>query len=182
MTLKKAIGHFRTITHHKFLVMEGCFKVGLYRQGLMHDLSKYTWSEFKTGAMYYQGNRSPNGAEREDIGYSSAWLHHKGRNKHHYEYWMDVGPVKDMGMVGVKMPAKYVAEMLIDRIAASKVYEGSAYTDDSPMKYYKLTEDYIIIHPETRKILVKLLQMLSDKGEAYTFAYIRKVLLRNKDY
>ncbi len=182
MTLKKAIGHLRTITKHRLLVMEGCFKVGLYRQGLLHDLSKYSWEEFRTGAKYYQGNRSPNGAEREDIGYSRAWLHHKGRNKHHYEYWMDVGPVKEMGIVGVKMPAKYVAEMFMDRLAASKIYEGSAYTNDSPMKYYKLTADYVIIHPETRRILVKLLKMLQARGEDYTFAYIKNVLLKNNDY
>lgn len=84
----KALQHFKTITYHKYLVMKGCFAVGLYRQGICHDLSKYSWTEFRVGAKYYQGNRSPNNAEREDIGYSSAWLHHKGRNRHHYEYWV----------------------------------------------------------------------------------------------
>ena len=68
--------HFCTITKHKFLVMKECFRVGLYRQGLLHDLSKYSWTEFRVGCRYYQGNRSPNNAEREDRGYSSAWLHH----------------------------------------------------------------------------------------------------------
>ena len=82
--------HFRTITKHKRAVMQGCFKVGLYRQGLMHDLSKYTPEEFRTGVLYFQGNRSPNAAEKEELGYSRAWLHHKGRNKHHYEYWIDL--------------------------------------------------------------------------------------------
>lgn len=81
--------HFRTITYHKYLVMKGCFAVGLYRQGLTHDLSKYSPAEFLVGAKYFQGNRSPNNAEREEKGYSSAWLHHKGRNRHHYEYWID---------------------------------------------------------------------------------------------
>ena len=81
--------HFKTITYHKYLVMQGCFKVGLYWQGIFHDMSKYSPSEFWVGAKYYQGNRSPNNAEREAIGYSSSWLHHKGRNKHHYEYWID---------------------------------------------------------------------------------------------
>ena len=182
MTLKKTIGHFKTITYHKYLVMQGCFKIGLYKQGLLHDLSKYTWTEFKTGMKYYQGNKSPNGAERELTGFSEAWLHHKGRNRHNYEYWMDVGPVRELGIVGVKMPAKYVAEMMRDRIAASKVYEGRAYRNDSPLAYYNLTKDYVIIHPETRKILEKLLKMLAAKGEDYTYAYIRKVLLKNNDY
>ena len=85
----RAWKHFKTITRHKYLVMKGCFAVGLYRQGLTHDLSKYEPSEFLIGARYFQGDRSPNNAEREEKGYSSAWLHHKGRNRHHYEYWID---------------------------------------------------------------------------------------------
>lgn len=81
--------HFKTITYHKILVMQGCFKIGLYKQGILHDLSKYSPSEFWVGVKYYQGTQSPNNAEREALGYSSAWLHHKGRNRHHYEYWLD---------------------------------------------------------------------------------------------
>ena len=85
----KALLHFLTITRHHNLVMGYCFRAGLYRQGLLHDLSKYSPAEFLVGAKYYQGNRSPNNAEREDIGVSTAWLHHKGRNRHHFEYWID---------------------------------------------------------------------------------------------
>ena len=85
----KALKHLQTINHHKLLVMKHCFKVGLYKQGLLHDLSKYSPTEFLVGCRYYQGTRSPNNAEREATGYSTAWLHHKGRNKHHYEYWID---------------------------------------------------------------------------------------------
>ena len=89
MQRNKAWRHFKTITGHKILVMKNCFRVGLFRQGLMHDLSKYSPVEFGTGVKYYQGDRSPNAAEREEKGYSEAWLHHKGRNKHHFEYWID---------------------------------------------------------------------------------------------
>lgn len=176
----KAWKHFKTITYHKYLVMKGCFKVGLYKQGLLHDLSKYSPSEFLVGAKYYQGNRSPNNAEREDIGYSSAWLHHKGRNKHHYEYWIDYS-TRDIagGMAPAPMPVKYVVEMLMDRIAASKVYNKERYTDSSPWEYYAKGREKVPLHPETKKLLEKLLHMLSEKGEAYTFAYIRKKLLHN---
>lgn len=178
-TPEKAWQHFKTITTHKLLVMQGCFKVGLYRQGLMHDLSKYSWSEFRYGMTYFQGTRSPNAAEREEKGYSEAWLHHKGRNKHHYEYWTDVGP-KETGwkITGVKMPPRYVAEMVMDRIAASKVYLGDQYTDGSAMVYFNRTKDYIVIHPETKRELHKILRMLEVRGEDYTFAYIRNVLLK----
>ena len=112
-----AYHHFLTITKHKCEVMKNCFAVGLYRQGLLHDLSKYSWEEFATGVKYYQGNRSPNAAEKEEKGYSAAWLHHKGRNKHHFEYWIDFAPDKSWGLVGNKMPLRYLIEMVMDRIA-----------------------------------------------------------------
>ena len=91
----KWLRHLCTVHHHRALVRKYCFKLGLYRQGLMHDLSKYSPTEFFVGAKYYQGYRSPNTAERLDRGYSTAWLHHKGRNKHHLEYWIDYSLQKD---------------------------------------------------------------------------------------
>ena len=117
--------------------MKECFKVGLYRQGLLHDLSKYSPTEFLVGCRYYQGNRSPNNAEREATGYSKAWLHHKGRNKHHYEYWIDYSVDPGEGIIGLKMPLQYVVEMFMDRIAASKTYQGDAYRDSHPLEYYE---------------------------------------------
>lgn len=169
--------HFVTITHHKLVVMQGCFRVGLYKQGLLHDLSKYTWEEFRTGVRYYQGNRSPNAAEKEEKGYSSAWLHHKGRNKHHFEYWTDVSTKEqNWKIVGVKMPINYLVEMVMDRIAASKIYQGKNYTDASPYEYFARNKDYIVMHPETKAMLNKILLMLKEHGERKTFAYIRKLL------
>lgn len=172
--------HFCTITRHKWLVMKECFQVGLYKQGLLHDLSKYSWSEFRVGCKYYQGTRSPNNAEREDIGYSSAWLHHKGRNKHHYEYWIDYSMSDDRVLAGMKMPTKYVVEMLMDRIAASKIYMGDTYTDQAPLAYFERGRGHYVIHPETEKLLEGLLRMLADKGEVETFAYVRTKVLKNK--
>jgi len=97
--VQNIVRHFRTITEHKILVMESCFQVGLYWQGLLHDLSKYGLEEFWSGVYYYQGNRSPHAAAREIHGFSKAWLHHKGRNKHHFEYWIDYTNKKEEGLV-----------------------------------------------------------------------------------
>ena len=176
----KAWQHFRTINHHRFLVMKGCFKVGLYRQGLLHDLSKYSPSEFLVGCRYYQGTRSPNNAEREEIGYSRAWLHHKGRNRHHYEYWIDYSTDPKEGIIGMKMPVRYVIEMFIDRIAAAKTYRGSKYTDSYPLEYYEKGAARLgrMVHPETAKLLHFLLKMLARNGEEETFRYIRGKVLR----
>ena len=130
----KAVKHFKTITKHRFLVMKYCFKAGLYWQGLTHDLSKYSPAEFRVGARYFQGDRSPNDIERREKGYSAAWLHHKGRNKHHLEYWIDYGPLPEggFGMTGMKMPEKYVVEMFCDRYAAARVYQGKKFDFGRP--------------------------------------------------
>jgi len=174
--------HLVTITEHKCLVMKNCFRVGLYRQGLLHDLSKYSPAEFLTGVRYYQGNRSPNAAERDEKGYSSAWLHHKGRNKHHFEYWIDFSRLAG-GMVGCKMPVNYLVEMVMDRIAASRVYQGKNYTNASAWEYFCREKPYLsgAMNEQTQAELEKILLMLRDKGERATFAYLRK-LLRRGDY
>ena len=143
-----ALGHFKTITHHKLLVMQYCFRVGLIRQGLMHDMSKYSWTEFRVGAKYYTGTRSPNAAEREELGYSTAWLHHKGRNKHHLEYWIDYGG-RDMQLMGHPMPTRYMVELCLDRIAACRVYHGKNYTDKDPLDYLEHSRDSKMMYPQT---------------------------------
>lgn len=177
----KAWKHFKTITYHKWLVCRGCFAVGLYRQGLLHDLSKYSPTEFLVGAKYYQGDRSPNNAEREDLGYSTSWLHHKGRNKHHYEYWIDYSLSGGVGgMKPAPMPRRYIAEMVMDRIAASKVYMGETYTDASPLSYYQMGKDPAPMHPFTKRKLEQLLVMLAKEGEKKTFAYIKNVFLKSR--
>ena len=175
--------HFQTITYHRQLVMKYCFRVGLYWQGLTHDLSKYSPTEFLVGAKYYQGDRSPNNAEKEAKGYSSSWLHHKGRNKHHFEYWMDytMPGTSDKLLEGVKMPVRYVVEMFMDRIAACKVYQKDAYTDASPLEYHERSKRVKqIMHPETIALIEKLMKMLAEEGEKKTFAYTRKIVMKDK--
>lgn len=171
--------HFITITKHKNMVMKYCFKIGLIRQGLLHDLSKYLPSEFWVGARYYQGDRSPNNAEREDIGYSSAWLHHKGCNKHHYEYWIDYSAKDNDGSVcPIRMPKKYVAEMMMDRLAASKIYKGKYYNDNCPLEYYNLGKNKRIIHPDTKRDMENMLMLLSEKGEEALLRYVKEEYLK----
>ncbi len=171
-------GHFKTITTHKLLVMKYCFKAGIYRRGLMHDLSKYSPTEFIPGVKYYQGTQSPSNAERAALGYSSAWLHHKGRNRHHIEYWTDYAQGPEKKIVPVEMPKVYVAEMLCDRIAASRVYKKDDYTDASPYEYFMRSKERSVIHPATNAVLLELLTMLRDKGEDETLRYIKHEFLK----
>ena len=168
------IKHFITITKHRHMVIYHCFKAGIGFQGLFHDLSKYSPSEFIPGAVYFQGNRSPNEGEREAAGFSKAWMHHKGRNKHHFEYWTDYDH-NTKKMQGMPIPDKYIKEMFCDRVAASKIYQGSNYSDDSSLKYFEWGRDRraTLIHEDTSRKLEFLLKMLADKGEKETFKYIR---------
>lgn len=180
MSLKSAFMHFKTITKHRHTVIAHCARAGILWQGLKHDLSKYSPAEFLPGARFYLGTRSPNEAEREKYGYSMAWMHHKGRNLHHFEYWMDYNP-KNKKVEPVKMPLRYVVEMFCDRVAASKIYQGKNYKPDSALQYYVNGKHRREIHPETADLLEKLLTMLADEGEEAVFSYIRE-LLKNKDY
>lgn len=165
--------HFLTITRHRHLVMKYGFKLGIGFQTLRHDLSKFSWIEFSNGAKYYQGTRSPNDAERATRGYSLAWMHHKGRNKHHYEYWIDVNPLTKK-YEPIAIPNKYLKEMLCDRIAASKIYKGKEYNNSSAYDYFMTHTGRINMHPSSAIIMEKWLKMLKDEGEKKTFKFIKQ--------
>ena len=180
----KLIKHLMTINEHRRAVRRGCFRVGLYWQGLTHDLSKYSPTEFLVGARYFQGYRSPNNAEREAKGYSESWMHHKGRNKHHYEYWTDYKAQKGSNgeehiIVPARMPKRYLVEMYVDRVSAAEVYNKGNYTYDTPLKYYKKGDYTELIEDHTRAELEKLLKMLASNGPEVTESYIRNVILKH---
>lgn len=174
-----AIGHFRTITKHRHKVIYNCLRAGIFWQGLRHDLSKYSPTEFIPGAKFYSGTRSPNELERQEYGHSLAWMHHKGRNRHHYEYWTDID-IKTKKVMPVKMPTRFLAEMFCDRVAASKIYNGKNYTDHHPLDYFLNGKARYHMHPETADELEKMLRMLAEKGEKETFAYVKRMVKNDK--
>lgn len=174
-------GHLKTVSKHRWLVMVHCFKVGLYRRGLAHDLSKFSPTEFWAGAKYYQGDRSPNVAEREANGYSKAWMHHKGRNRHHFEYWTDL-KTGTREYVPVPMPTEYLVEMCMDRIAACKTYHGRKYTDADALTYLEKAQESPLMHEETMRKTRFLLRMLAEKGEKETFRFIRQYVLKGEPF
>ncbi len=178
----KFFKHFRTITRHRHAVIRHCMRAGIGFQGLFHDLSKYTLTEFLPGARYYEdGHRSPNEKEREVRGYSTAWLHHKGRNRHHFEYWNDVNPATKT-YEPVKMPLRYLTEMFCDRVAASKIYQGKAYNDGHPLAYFLRGNAAKKMHVETAAHLEKWLRMLESDGEDAVFRQIRQEIKAKKEY
>ncbi len=168
--LYKTIFHIKTITRHKLLVTKLCFKMGLYKQGLLHDISKYSWVELTNGIKYYQGVRSPNDAEKEDKGYSSSWLSHKGKNKHHWEYWIDR---TRLGIVSLKMPLNYLKESVCDRVAACIIYQNENYTNNSAYAYFMHGNDQQLMHPENASQMEEYLKLVSELGIDEAFKIIK---------
>ena len=174
-TIQKCWGHLRTVLRHRHQVILHCCRAGILSQGLRHDLSKFSPTEFCPGVRYYQGTRSPNEGEREAFGYSLAWMHHKGRNRHHFEYWTDYNPAT-RNVEPVEMPVRYVVEMFCDRVAASKIYQKDAYRPDSALRYFLNAKPRRKIHPATSDLLEHLLTMVAEQGEDATFAEARRLV------
>lgn len=166
---QKFVGHLRTVQRHRAMVRKLCFKCGLYRQGLTHDLSKYSPIEFINGVRFYTGICSPHIKERKEYGYSKAWLHHKGHNKHHAEYWQDIR--SDGKTHPIDMPEKYFKEMICDRVAASMIYLGDRYTNKSPLEYYLSHKDENQFSEHTRFMLEMYLKSIARQGFDLTMNY-----------
>ena len=175
--MNKFFGHLKTVNKHRREVRKLCFKCGLYWQGLTHDLSKYSPIEFWSGVKYYTGTCSPHVAERKDKGYSVAWLHHKGHNKHHAEYWQDVVGEKTQS---IYIPTKYFVEMVCDRIAASKIYLKDKYTDAAPLEYFLTHKDQHPLSIDMGVRLLTTLMSLKDHGEEATCKDLRRIVKEAK--
>lgn len=171
--MSKFFKHMKTVAKHRHEVMRLCFKCGLYKQGLMHDMSKFLPVEFKPQIKYWTGKRSPIDEEIEDKGYSEAWLHHKGHNKHHYEYWLDPVHMKEP----CRMPMRYLAEMFCDRVAACKIYQKDKYTTKSPLAYMlSRPQEKELMHPDTYGMLYQLFHLLQEWGEDRVCVYIKDLV------
>ena len=172
---KRFFGHLKTVSTHRREVRRLCFKLGLYKRGILHDLSKYSPTEFWNGVRFFTGEKSPHVGERLEYGYSKAWLHHKAKNKHHSDYWIDIF---DRQPTPVDMPAEYFAEMFCDRVAACKIYLKEKYTDASPLEYYLTHKRENYMSDRTKDKLKYFLMHLKDFGEEKTFQVLKDQLIR----
>lgn len=166
--LKNFFKHLHTVNKHRLLVFKLCIKAGIPWRGFVHDLSKYSPTEFFESVKYYVGDKSPIMLAKLDIGYSKAWLHHKGRNKHHYEYWYDYSLPKPE----VVMPLKYFKEMICDNLAAGLTYQGKNWTKEYQLSYWNKVKDNAKMDERLKKLLTKIYTDISIYG-------INKVLNKN---
>jgi hypothetical protein len=142
--------------------MQECFRVGLIWQGIIHDLSKYSITEFFGSAKYFQGNKTPIEAEKAELGYSTCWLHHKGHNKHHWEYWIDW---KEDKQYCAPIPSNYILEMACDMIGAAKAYNKKAFNKDDPIKYFSKNEKKFALMGENMSLLKSHLEGYALTGK-----------------
>ncbi len=176
MKLKNFFGHLNAVNKHRFYVFKYSIKAGIPFRGLMHDLSKYSIEEFFEGVKYYNGNFSPISTCKKLNGYSKAWLHHTGRNKHHFEYWYDFNsPVKTP-----VMPYKYVVELICDNIAASKVYLKDKWENDSVFNYFSKRKDLSYVNPKIYDMLINVYSDMTKIGinGILNKKYLRKMYIK----
>lgn len=159
ITPKKIWIHLSTIMKHKFWVFYFCNMCGFPWKGLVHDMSKFSYTEFWTNVKYVIPGKSPIDVQKEEIGFSIAWQHHKGHNPHHYEFWMDKF---DDGCYVTKMPFKYAVEMLCDNLAAGKAYQGKNFSYESELKWWENQKKIRNMHPDNRDFLDVMFHKLYD--------------------
>ena len=171
--IKNLIKHTILVTKHRWVVFKLCCKVGEPWRGFVHDLSKFSPTEFWESVKYYQGNKSPIPVARRENGFSDAWLHHKGRNKHHLEYWVDPRAKEYAAVV----PYKYIAEMACDKMAASIIYNGKNWTQSDEYNYWLKEKEKTILNPKVERFFDELFKQVKENGlkETYTRKNLKKL-------
>jgi hypothetical protein len=148
--MKKYFNYFKTICIHKWYVFVECCKLGIFWQGIIHDLSKFSLYEFILSAQYYHDGKN-------DTAYQEAWLHHKGHNKHHWEYWVDWDSFTG-DYILIHIPSKYLKEICADMIGASKAYNKGKYNKKEPLIYFKNNCQGWKIKTEDREFIANMLK------------------------
>ena len=156
--------HFHKICTHKRWVFHYCRKAGITWRGFWHDMSKFSPTEFWESVKYYQGTASPIDAAKKDKGWSKAWMHHKGRNTHHYEYWQDNF---DKGGEALIMPFKDTLELICDYLGAGRAYMGKKFSYTAEYKWW-LNKDPLSLrmHPVTRWFITTTLADFMEMEQA----------------
>lgn len=157
---KNIINHIKTVLTHKYWVGYYCFKAGLYWRGLTHDLSKFSPTEFLESIKYYTGTHSPIDEAKKVKGYSDAWLHHRGRNTHHYEYYLEFSEAKQE-MIPYRMPYEDCVEMLCDFLGAARAYLKEDFSFNKESKWWYEKEKNVIMDLHTKEFISIALASMS---------------------
>ena len=165
---QKLFKHFKLVCKHKWFVFLASIEAGIPFRGFLHYFSKFSPIEFFNSAKYYTGNISPIDNEKNKKGYSLAWLHHRGRNPHHWEYWIDN---LSSGGEALRIPYKYVVEMLCDWIGAGKAYVGKEWTRKQPFEFFikRYNRGQIKLHLDTYSFCFVILQDYANNKKSLRY-------------
>lgn len=158
MNIRRHIAYASYLLRHKWFVLRACLKTGagLWR-GIVHDASKLLPCEWYPYARTFYG---PDGESRYEPSheFDLAWLHHQHNNRHHWQWWVLRG---DGGKTTAqKMPERFAREMVADWIGA-----GEAMGKPHTPTWYRLNKSRIMLHPETRELVERILGELFSDAE-----------------
>jgi len=185
---ERIVRHFLLVTKHKAFVFLYCCYAGYPWRGFMHDWSKYSPVEFIESVRFFNGRRSPVGLARELEGYSYAWLCHKGRNKHHFEFWSDV--VDESGAAApnygqfypLPMPFPFALEMICDTISASRAYNGKKFSYKALFDWSRRRASVPLnMHPSTRRFFDAIYQEMRDEGNCKALRRAKEIFDRAQE-
>ena len=169
--------YFKSICRHRHYVSHYCFMCHEYKRGIFHDISRFSPTEFTEMAAYYDGKHYTVDMARKHNGYSVAWLHHKGRNDHHYQYWID-----NFGEGGraIRMPYHQTVEMLCDYLGEGRLHDGKMFTYARELKFWEDKTDPdndMLIHEDTQKFMDIVIQSLADLETKYQKYAGKKIMM-----
>ena len=160
MKIINVFKHLHLVNKHRWLVFKLSVRAGIPFRGLVHDLSKYSPTEFFESVKYFNGKKSPITICKKENGYSKAWLHHKGRNKHHFEYWYDFNTLDKTPVI----PYKYTVELICDTLAAGMAYQGKSWKTSSQIEYFEKRKDLEYINENIKQVIREVYKQVDEEG------------------
>lgn len=161
------VRYLRYVLLHKWRVLRAGLPLGVpLWQLLVHDMSKFSSEEWGPYARWFY-TRAPDGRtwyevykEARDLhpgcmsepwqtarnlkaDFDGAWVHHQRYNDHHWESWKRQ-----------PMPDRYAREMVADWTAAGM---DKGFLDVH--EWYVLNRTRILLHPDTRVLVERLLAL-----------------------
>lgn len=152
ISLRQLFKHWQTVHNHRKWVRHYCFLAGIPWRGIVHDLSKYSPTEFFESARFWTGTDSPISRAKNTYGISYAWLHHRGRNSHHWAYWADN---YSEGFTVHVMPRDDFVEMVCDFLGAAKTYSKDNFSYAQELNWWNKERDASCkaMHPINKRML-----------------------------
>ena len=120
-----------------------------------HDESKDSIEEYYAYDEYFYGRRTK--AVEEE--FNQAWLHHIHHSPHHWQHWILINDEADAGIVALRMPYRYVIEMICDWWSFSWT-KNSLY---EIFNWYDAHKSTMKLHDDTREVVEKILSDIRVK-------------------